>query len=209
VKGPSVTGGYFENPSATEQLLKDGWLQTGDLGFMVDGNLYISGRQKDLIILNGRNYHPQAIEWVVEQIPGVRKGNVVAFATSGEQTERLIVVAETKSPAAQLEELAKTVKTECKTALGLMVSEVRLVPSGAIPKTSSGKLQRRRTKQQFEAGTLGSGDRRLGSTGTKLLLMRHFTKSAMARIRHRVKGALPGFLAPNFGRTISQSQESE
>src|SRR5262249_19285642 len=76
-RGPSVAGGYFRNPEATRQTFgADGWLRTGDLGYVAGGDLYISGRSKDLIIVHGRNYYPQGIEWQVEEVPGIRKGNV-------------------------------------------------------------------------------------------------------------------------------------
>ena len=153
-RGPSVTPGYFEDPEASDQLLKNGWLHTGDLGFILNGELYISGRQKDLVIINGRNYPPQAIEWVAEEISGIRKGNVVAFSISGNSTERLIIVAETAivDPA----DMAKAISDQVRSALGLVVDRVVLVGRGSIPKTSSGKLQRRKTKALFEDGLLGT-----------------------------------------------------
>ena len=117
VRGPSVTEGYYKNAQKSEELLKDGWLHTGDLGFIVDGELYVSGRIKDLIILNGKNYYPQAIEWEVEQVEGVRKGNAVAFSVSGAATEDLIIAAETK--AEDREALANAISTHLRTALGL------------------------------------------------------------------------------------------
>jgi fatty-acyl-CoA synthase len=153
-RGPSVTPGYFENPEASRQLLKDGWLHTGDLGFILNGDLYISGRQKDLVIINGRNYPPQAIEWVAEEISGIRKGNVVAFSVSGNSTEKLVIVAETAI--ADPADIAKAISDQVRSALGLVVDKVVLVGRGSIPKTSSGKLQRRKTKELFEDGLLGT-----------------------------------------------------
>lgn len=189
-RGPSVTAGYFQNEEATKALLEGGWLHTGDLGFVLDGELYISGRKKDLIILNGRNYYPQAIEWEVEQVEGTRKGNAVAFAVRGENTEELVVVAETK--VADKAKLAEAIKRHLQTSLGLTAKEVVLVGSGALPKTSSGKLQRQKTKHQYESGELGRlGNRTLGSTSTKVALFRHITMSAFARIRHTIKGSIP------------------
>jgi fatty-acyl-CoA synthase len=152
-KGPSVTPGYFQNPEATRQLLKGGWLHTGDLGFILDGDLYISGRQKDLVIINGKNYPPQAIEWVVEEVAGIRKGSVVAFSVDGDATEKLIIIAETTMT--DNAELAQTISDRIRSAFGLSVDKVVLVGRGSIPKTSSGKLQRRRTKALFEDGLLG------------------------------------------------------
>ena len=152
-KGPSVTPGYFQNPEASRQLLQGGWLHTGDLGFIYNGNLYISGRQKDLVIINGRNYPPQAIEWIVEEIAGIRKGSVVAFSVNGDSTEKLVIIAETTMT--NTEELTMAIGNQVRSALGLAVHKVVLVGRGSIPKTSSGKLQRRQTKAMFEGGQLG------------------------------------------------------
>jgi fatty-acyl-CoA synthase len=152
-KGPSVTPGYFQNAAASRRLLKGGWLHTGDLGFIWRGDLYISGRQKDLVIINGRNYPPQAIEWVVEEIAGIRKGSVVAFSIDGNATEKLIVIAETTMT--DNINLEQAVSEQVRSAFGLTVDKVVLVARGSIPKTSSGKLQRRRTKALFEGGLLG------------------------------------------------------
>lgn len=157
-KGPSVTPGYFQNSEASHQILKGGWLHTGDLGFVWNGDLYISGRQKDLVIINGRNYPPQAIEWVVEEIAGIRKGSVVAFSVDGAATEKLIIIAETTMT--DNTELAAAISEQVRSAFGLVVSRVVLVGRGSIPKTSSGKLQRRRTKALFEGGLLGDAQRR-------------------------------------------------
>jgi fatty-acyl-CoA synthase len=155
-KGASVTPGYFQNPKASRQLLKGGWLHTGDLGFILDGDLYISGRQKDLVIINGKNYPPQAIEWVVEEVAGIRKGSVVAFSVDGDATEKLIIIAETTM--IDNAELAQAVSDQIRSAFGLSVDKVVLVARGSIPKTSSGKLQRRRTKALFEDGLLGASE---------------------------------------------------
>lgn len=185
-RGPSVTEGYHGNPEATRTTIVDGWLHTGDLGFVIDGQLYISGRKKDLIILNGRNYYPQSIEWEVEHVEGIRRGNVVAFATRGESTEELVIIAETKEEEG-LDELAQVVKKRVHDVLGVRARDVVLVPPGGLPKTSSGKLQRRKTKTQYEAGSLARENRTMGSTATKVKLAKHFTKSAVARIKHGIK----------------------
>lgn len=151
-RGPSVTPGYFQNPEASRQLLKGGWPHTGDLGFILNGELYVSGRQKDLVIINGRNYPPQAIEWVVEEIPGIRKGSVVAFSVNGDATEKLIVIAETIATGD--DGLAQAITEQVRSALGLVIHKVVLVGRGSIPKTSSGKLQRRRARALFEGGLI-------------------------------------------------------
>jgi fatty-acyl-CoA synthase len=166
-RGPSVTPGYFQNPEASSQLLKGGWLHTGDLGFILNGDLYISGRQKDLVIINGRNYPPQAIEWVVEEITGIRKGSVVAFSIDGDSTEKLIIVAETTMT--ENAELIQAINEQVRSAFGLSVNKVVLVGRGSIPKTSSGKLQRRRAKDMFEGGLLGNSGEHSGPQSSETL----------------------------------------
>jgi fatty-acyl-CoA synthase len=197
VRGPSVTAGYFQNEEATKALLENGWLHTGDLGFFLDGELYVSGRKKDLIILNGKNYHPQAFEWEVEQLDGIRKGNVVAFSRAGENSEELVVVAEVKNNR-DLDALTHAVRERIHDTSGVRVRDVVLVQAGALPKTSSGKLQRRKTSELYFDGSLGStGNRTLGSTATKVALARHVTKSAFARVKHSLKKG--SRLVPFFG----------
>lgn len=151
-RGPSVTSGYFENPEATAEALVNGWLQTGDLGYFADGHLFICGRMKDLIIIRGANFYPQDLEWTASDIEGVRRGNVVAFSVMKDGTEELVVAAEcTSMDAARLRtEIAERVMREH----GVAVSHVALVAVGALPKTSSGKAQRRKSKQMFELGEL-------------------------------------------------------
>jgi fatty-acyl-CoA synthase len=166
-RGPSVTPGYFRNSEATRQMLRDGWLHTGDLGFILNGDLFVSGRQKDLVIINGRNYPPQAIEWVVEEICGIRKGSVVAFSVDGDSTEKLIIIAETTMTDSAT--LAQAVSEQVRSAFGLSVDKVVLVGRGSIPKTSSGKLQRRRTKALFEGGFLGHPGERSKAPSTESL----------------------------------------
>ena len=151
-RGPSVTAGYFENPEATATTYKDGWLHTGDLGYVADGNLYVCGRIKDLIIIRGANYYPQDIEWAVAEVPGVRRDNVVAFSTMRGDEEVLIVAAEGNSSDAA--ELRKAIAARVGEASGVAPSHVAIVRVGSLPKTSSGKIQRRRTKQLHEAGLL-------------------------------------------------------
>ena len=185
LRGPSVTAGYFKNDEATRHLLRNDWLHTGDLGFLNNGNLYVSGRMKDLIILNGRNYYPQAIEWEVEQINGVRKGNVVAFSVPGDTTEELVIAAETKSE--DREALAAKISQRLKDTVGVRTHDIKLVAPGQLPKTSSGKLQRRKTKSLYEQSLLGrEGNRTLGSTTTRVKLAKHVTYGALIRIQRSI-----------------------
>ncbi len=188
LRGPSVCVGYFENPEATAATFVDGWLRTGDLGYVLDGEVYVTGRIKDLIILNGKNLHPQAVEWSVGGVDGVRKGNVVAFSRPGPSSEELVVVLETKvddesGRAAIVDAVQKAVRAE----IGVPAADVVLLAPGALPKTSSGKLQRRKTRQQYLAGELGGdGVRTVGSSGSTLTVARHLAKGLWSR----TKGAL-------------------
>jgi fatty-acyl-CoA synthase len=152
VAGPSVTAGYFENPTATGETFRGGRLHTGDLGYIAGGNLYVCGRIKDLIIIRGANFYPQDIEWAVAEVPGVRRDNVVAFSTSKGGDEQLIIAAEGNSTDAS--ELQKTIATRVVEACGVAPSRVCVVRVGSLPKTSSGKIQRRRTRELYERDLL-------------------------------------------------------
>jgi fatty-acyl-CoA synthase len=156
-RGPSVTSGYFQEPELTAAAWKkafDGevWLHTGDLGYLADGDLYICGRIKDIIIIRGRNFYPTDIEWVVSELPGVRRGNVVAFGVDVAGEEQLVICAEAfQSEAAGLTE---AITQAIAAQVGLSVHKVEIVPQGSLPRTSSGKPQRRKTKQMFLDGSL-------------------------------------------------------
>jgi fatty-acyl-CoA synthase len=186
-RGPSVAAGYFRDPEAGRATFRGGWLFTGDLGYLVDGEVFISGRKKDLLIVNGRNYHPQSIEWVVEEVPGIRKGNVVAFSVPGQASEEVAIAAETAERSeAERERLVEAVKTAVKLSIGLAPSDVVLVGPGALPKTSSGKLQRSRTRAQYLAGNIGAeGVRSAGVAAERLSLVRYVAASWIGRLRHR------------------------
>jgi len=182
-RGPSVTPGYCNNEAATPEVARHGWLHTGDHGFILDGDLYVSGREKDLIILKGRNYYPQEIEWEIEQVEGIRPGNVAAFSIPGEDTEQLVVAAE--ATGGNLDTLAAQVKHAVSNALGLQIADVVLVTPGVLPKTSSGKLQRRETRERYLTRTLGHhGNRQMTAKGATLTLARHLVASTFAWARH-------------------------
>jgi fatty-acyl-CoA synthase len=184
--GPSVAAGYFENPEATAASFRPDGLRTGDLGYMVDGELFVTGRKKDLIILNGRNYDPQSIEWVVAEVDGVRTGNVIAFSRPANSTEELVVVAETRS-GADSERLVAEIRTRVRENFQMNPADVVLLPSGALPKTTSGKLQRQKARVHYLEGKLGrEGVRTMGDRGHRLTLARHVAVSTLARVRHAV-----------------------
>ena len=156
VRGPSVCDrGYFGNAEATREALVAGWLHTGDLGYLVGGELYVCGRIKDVIIIRGRNYYPQDIEWCVGGIEGARRDNVVAFGLHADGEERLVVVAE--APRSQVARLADEIPQRVLEDIGLSVHLVVIVSPGTLPKTSSGKPQRRRTKALWLQGRLTRG----------------------------------------------------
>jgi fatty-acyl-CoA synthase len=186
-RGPSQTPGYFKKPEATAAMtLPGGWLDSGDLAYRAEGELYIAGRKKDLIIKAGRNLVPQEIEDAAARVDGIRKGCVVAFGVEkGEQgTESLVVVAETRAQeAAERDRLVAAVTERVAAAVEVPPDEVVLVPPGAVPKTSSGKVRRAAAKEMFLGGALG----------------RRARTSLLARIR-LVVGAAAGELRPRLGR---------
>lgn len=157
LRGPSVTQGYFADAQATAATWRDGWLHTGDLGYLADGNLYVWGRTKDLIIVHGRNYHPQDLEWEAAQTQGVRTGNVIAFGFEDPdiRRERVVIAAETSLSRDRHRQLQQAITARLQEALSLTVDQVVLVPPHTLPKTSSGKLQRARTRELFRSGALG------------------------------------------------------
>jgi fatty-acyl-CoA synthase len=153
IRGTSVTPGYYKRPDATAELLRDGWLHTGDLGYLLDGELVLCGRIKDVIIVGGRNVFPEDIERAVATIDGIRAGNVIAFGVDGYKgKESVVVVAEVKST--DVDAISRAVHTRVTEAVGLPPREVMLVHAGTLPKTSSGKLQRALCKERYLAEEL-------------------------------------------------------
>lgn len=153
-RGPSLMGGYFEQPEETARVLDAaGWLDTGDLGFLVAGEIVITGRAKDLIILNGRNIWPQDLEWTAErEIAGLRSGDVAAFSAPGEAEETVIVLVQARggdadSRAALVEQVTGVLR-----ARHGVETKVTLVGAHALPQTSSGKLSRSKAKAAYLAG---------------------------------------------------------
>jgi fatty-acyl-CoA synthase len=152
LRGPSLAAGYFNAPDATAVSWRDGWLFTGDLGYLAGGELYVCGRKKDLIIVRGANYHPQDIEWAVRDLPGIRRWNVAAFSIQDGGVERLAVVAEADPREAA--DLPRAIAVRVIESVGLEADYVVVVAPGALPRTSSGKLQRSRTRELFLSGVL-------------------------------------------------------
>jgi acyl-CoA synthetase (AMP-forming)/AMP-acid ligase II len=160
VKSPGVMQGYYNNPEATARVLSaDGWLRTGDLGFVDgEGYLYITGRLKDVIILGGENVVPADIEEVVDHVPGVRYSAAVGLDSERTGTQRLHVVAEVRTEGDgagdEYRTLVREIVSRVHQARGHRPSRVLLVRTGTIPKTSSGKIQRSRLAQMIQAGEL-------------------------------------------------------
>lgn len=183
LKGPSVMRGYWNDPERTAEVLRDGWLRTGDLGYLAEGELYVCGRSKDLIIVHGRNYHPQDIEWQASQIEGVRRGNVVAFGLPHPDLGReyVVVAAEARAAGEEAEEeaLRREIEVKVLAALSLKVDEVVLLTPGSLPKTSSGKLQRRKAAEMYARGELGKGV----GPASKLGLLKHLAASRWGFIK--------------------------
>jgi 1-acyl-sn-glycerol-3-phosphate acyltransferase len=163
-RGPSATRGYFRNPEKTGQLFHGDWLDTGDLGFLSAGDLYLTGRVKDLVIRGGRNIHPQELERAVGEIVGVRKGCVAVFGSpdSRSGTERLVVLAETRlTDAAERERLRARIQEVATELLEAPADEVVLAPPQSVPKTSSGKIRRAAAQELYLRGRLETGPRAL------------------------------------------------
>ena len=150
VKGPGVAPGYWTAGGQVDSAdtHRDGWLTTGDLGFLDDGELVVCGRIKDMVIVGGRNLYPEDYETVAERVPGVRAGNVVAFSLP--DRERMVVVAEGRG--ADLEALGRQVMDSLCEASEHAPHEVLLIKPGTLPKTSSGKRQRQEARRLYEEG---------------------------------------------------------
>jgi 1-acyl-sn-glycerol-3-phosphate acyltransferase len=167
-RGPSATSGYYGNAKATEALLPLGsastegeyaWVNSGDRAYRADGEIYVTGRVKDIIIKGGRNLYPHEVEELAARAEGIRKGCIVAFGLKdeGSGTEKLVVVAETRERnAVRRGGIASSITDLVTQGLGLPPDRVELIPPGSIPKTSSGKLRREETKQLYLAGTLSA-----------------------------------------------------
>jgi fatty-acyl-CoA synthase len=155
-RGPSIMAGYFRDEAATQACLsEDGWLDTGDMGYLSDGYVYIVGRAKDMIIINGRNHWPQDIEWAVEQLPGFKAGDIAAFSITtpgGEETPAVLVQCRT-SDAGERERLREEIRERVRSITG-MNCVIELVPPRTLPRTSSGKLSRAKARNLYLSGEI-------------------------------------------------------
>ncbi len=193
IQGPSLMTGYWDDEEKTREVFAGKFLRTGDLGFIHDRNLYICGRSKEVIIVHGRNYYPQDIEWESSKVDGVRKGNVIAFGArditgKDPDRERVVVAAEVQD-AAQLdrtESIATQIRKIVQEGLALTIDEVVLLKSGTLPKTSSGKLQRAKTRELYERGELA--ERKSVRDESKLELVKNVAKSQLEYFKLAVLG---------------------
>jgi len=157
-RGPSTTSGYFRNPEDTKLLFHDNWLESGDMAYIASGDVFITGRIKDIIICAGRNIYPQELEEAIGDMEGIRKGNVVVFGTADPATgtEQLIVLAETREEDPQkLEALRFEINALTMDLAGTSAYNVVLTPPGTILKTSSGKIRRSANRHLYESGQVG------------------------------------------------------
>ncbi|MEM7678076.1 MAG: AMP-binding protein, partial [Myxococcota bacterium] len=149
IRGPSVTIGYLSDPEATAASMRDGWFDTGDLGFFHDGELFITGREKEMIIVRGENFYPQDVEALAKGVEGVYRGRAVAFAATN--PERIVVVAETILEDIEPHRaLARAIAQTIARGLGLAQVEVHVVKKGEMKRTTSGKWQRIRMRTMVE-----------------------------------------------------------
>jgi len=158
-RGPSATQGYYRNPAATQSLFHEGWLDSGDYAYSVEGEIYLTGRVKDLIIRGGRNLYPYELEQAVGDIAGVRKGCVAVFASTDPENagERLVVLAETRAiDPVTCAALRQKINEAAVDVIGLPADEIVLVPPNSVLKTSSGKIRRAATRDAYERGLIGA-----------------------------------------------------
>lgn len=156
-RGPSVTSGYFRNPEKNKELFDTGWVNSGDFAYIAGGEVYITGRQKDIIIHAGRNIYPHEIEDAINEIDGIRKGCVAVFGSVSDTagTERLIVLAETrKTEPVILEKIRNAINTVVVTLTGSPPDDIVLAPPHCVLKTSSGKIRRTACREMYEQDSL-------------------------------------------------------
>ncbi|MDG2033014.1 MAG: AMP-binding protein, partial [Rhodospirillales bacterium] len=158
--GPSSTSGYFQNREATQNLFDGQWLNSGDLGYLSEGEVYITGRQKDLIIRAGRNIYPAELETAIGALDGIQQGNVAVFASSDPQTgaERLVVLAESRRwKEGDQTGLKRAIGAISVDLAGTAPDDILLVPPRSVPKTSSGKIRRQAARQLYETSHADAG----------------------------------------------------
>lgn len=155
--------GYYGRTDATEEVFSEGWLDTGDLGFLYREELYLTGRAKDVLILRGRSHSPTEVEAAVDRVEGVRAGCSVAVSWLPDEAdgEEMVVLVEAKHgvPQRKCPEIADLCRGAIRAATGLDAEVVEVIPPGTLPRTSSGKLRRQEALRQYLCGELAPPDR--------------------------------------------------
>jgi acyl-CoA synthetase (AMP-forming)/AMP-acid ligase II len=174
--------GYLGNPEATARALAGGWLDTGDLGFVLDGQLYLHGRAKDVVVVRGANHAPEEFEAALAGLPGLRPGCAVAVGTSAaDGGDELVLLAERPRGRGEPDAaIAARVRRAVLDRTGIEPGAVRILAPGTLPRTSSGKLRRGEALRRLEAGTLAP-PRRVTALGLAVDLARGALASARAR----------------------------
>jgi acyl-CoA synthetase (AMP-forming)/AMP-acid ligase II len=194
VRGPSISPGYYNDPELSARTIRDGWLDTGDLGFLHDGQLYIAGRLKDVIIIRGRNLAPQEIEDQLHGLDGLRVGCSVAVSHAGEDArgEHLIILAERDRTRPRPDvEVKAEVADRILNGRGLVPAHIELLSPGTLPRTSSGKLRRAEALRLFLTGELRPPED-MGA----LKMARELGRSRLAWVRFWLRRAV----GPSLGR---------
>ncbi len=198
-RGPSATKGYLENPEATKKLVHGDWLDSGDMGYMVRGEIFITGRKKDIIIRAGQNMYPSELEDAVGNLEGVRKGNVAVFGANdtASGTEKLVVLAETRQldPAAH-ERIRAEINGLAGDLIGTPVDDIVLSAPHTIPKTSSGKIRRAASRELYEKGQIGK------SPGAMWLQLARMSMSGFMPEARRVIRSVVGLLYTGYAYVI-------
>jgi acyl-CoA synthetase (AMP-forming)/AMP-acid ligase II len=152
--GPSVMSGYFDDPDATADTVRDGWLHTGDLGYVAEGELFVCGRTRDTIIRQGRKYHPADLESAIADLDDVKASAVLVFGISRlEAPDEVVAVLEARTGTSG-DAVVAQIRRRLRETAGLELDRVILTPPGTIPRTTSGKLKREETRHRVAAGTL-------------------------------------------------------
>lgn len=202
IKGPSVMKGYWEDVERSREAFAGDWLKTGDLGLLHQSHVFICGRSKEVIIVNGRNYYPQDIEWEASHVDGVRKGNVIAFGArdnTERDRERVVVafevqdaskigarIVDPKELVRQNQPLVSAVRKAVLDGMNLSLDDVVPLAPGVLPKTSSGKLQRAKTRELYESGALL--ERKSARDEDKLSVLKEAAKSQLSYFKLAVLG---------------------
>ncbi len=198
-RGPSATSGYFRNPEATGRLFHDGWLDSGDLAYIAGGEVFITGRAKDIIIRAGRNIYPEELEAAIGDLAGIRKGCVAVFGTTDSKTgtERLVVLAEKRErEPVNLEALNAQINTLSTDLAEAPPDDIVLAPPRTVLKTSSGKIRRAACKELYEKGRLGASQRAVWWQMARLVL-----SSVVPQLR-RMRQAAASWLFAAYAWTL-------